>query len=147
MLRASDSTAKALALAISGAAIVVSFPNAAAAFTQRQCSVIASAFEDYVRANVRNFSADDGTELRKFTAWVRGGCQGNITLQNRPEVAAAMAGVQTQLASSTQAEFRVRLGDQVTLGPTVTGAVVAPTVPVSIRNTQPAPAAQRAPGG
>lgn len=145
MICASNPTAKAFALAISGAAVVVSFPNAAEAFTDRQCNVIQTAFSSYIRANAANFSNDDRAELRKFNAWVGSGCQGNIVLQRRPEVAAAMHVVQTRLSASPDPEFRIQLADQVTLSSVAPNAAAVPTAPNFIRPNGTAP--QRAPGG
>lgn len=146
MLRASSTTAKALAAAISGAAIVASFPNAAEAFTDRQCSVIQENFVRFLRANASNLSNEDKAELRRFNEWIGTGCQGNIVLQGRTEVAVVLDSIQTALASSNNPEFRIRLSPQVTLRPVVTGAAGAPTIPVSIRSNAPT-AQQRAPGG
>lgn len=108
--------AKAVAAVIAAAAPSVSFSTAAEAFTDRQCLVIDRAFMDYVRGNAARFSNEDKAEFRKFGEWLSGGCRGNITLIRRPEVAAAMHAVQTQLANMPTQDLRVSLAGRVTLG-------------------------------
>lgn len=110
-----DAGARAVAAVIAAATPAASFPTAAQAFTTQQCTVIQGAFSDYIRGNIAHFSDADKAELLRLNGWIRGGCQGNITLRSSREVSAALVSIQTQLNRMPTPDLRVQLAGRVTL--------------------------------
>ena len=97
MAQLSSPKAQALALAMTGLAAVASFPTAAEAFTQKQCTLIEAAFKQHTAPNARHYTNEDKAEFRKFDAWLtNGGCLSGARLElvRRPEVGAALSVVQ-----------------------------------------------------
>lgn len=127
-MAASVSTAKALALAITGAAVLSAFPSAAQAFTQKQCNVIMTAFDRHTAANFAHYSPTDKAELGKFANWVTGtGCTRGepIVLVRHPEVGAALTSVQIFVDAVPDRSLRVELSPTVSFVPPATAAAEA----------------------
>jgi len=150
-MAAPASTAKALALAISGAA-ALAFPSAAQAFTQKQCNLMMTAFDQHTAANFQHYSPTDKIELGKFASWVTGtGCTKGepIVLVRHPEVGAALSVVQMFVNRAQDVSLRVALSPTVSFVPASTAAAsVRPTtVSATERDGASAPLPARTPGG
>ncbi len=128
MAQLSSPKAQALALAMTGIAAVASFPTAAQAFTQKQCNVIMTAFDQHTAANFQHYSNADKIELGKFANWVTGsGCvKGEpIVLVRHREVGAVLSTVQTIVNRLQDASLRVALSPTVSFVPPATAATEA----------------------
>jgi hypothetical protein len=125
VVTAPASTAKALALAISGAAALSAFPLAARAFTAPQCGFVQAVFTEHIRANAQHYSNEDKAELRKFNAWLTEGCvKGtSLVLVRHPEVGAALSVVQMFVNKAPDHSLRVSLSPTVSFVPFETGPI------------------------